>query len=260
MARPDREPADPDRRARDALARAALQWLVRQKRGDFSAGDEAELERWRAESEAHRRAFDEASALWDDPALLAALRRVERSAADRVSLRRRRRWLVSAFASLLGLAVLFRLDPWIRLQADHRTAVGERRAMTLEDGSRLRLNTDTAIALNLGPNERRLRLLEGEVYCEVAPDPARPFIIEGPASHTRVTGTAFTVLTEGGSDTITVLRGEVNVTSRAGETRPLHPDETIRTEGGALGMVHRTRGTAAWRIYRVRHEWHLLKV
>ncbi len=247
MTRSDRDPANTHERAEDALAREALHWLVRQKGGDFSAGEQAELERWRGRSEAHRRAFDEACALWDDPALLEALKRVERSAdlPHRASPRRRRRLLAPALATALVLAVLLWLDPWTRLQADHRTAVGERRSLTLEDGSRLRLNTDTAIALDLNANERRLRLLKGEVYCEVRPDPARPFIIEGAASHTRVTGTAFTVLREGGSDTITVLRGEVNVMTRAGETRTLHPDEGIRAEGDALGVVHRTRGAAA---------------
>lgn len=212
------------------------------------AGEEAELERWRRQSDAHRRAFDESCALWDDPALLAALRKAERELAylpRRVDPKRGRRLLVPACATALVLAVLFWLDPWTRLQADHRTAVGERRSLTLEDGSRLRLNTDTAIALDLSANERRLRLLKGEVYCEVRPDPARPFIIEGAASHTRVTGTAFTVLSDGGSDTITVLRGEVKVMTRAGETRTLHPDEEITAEGDALGVVHRARGVAA---------------
>lgn len=225
-----------------------MTWLVRLKAGDLGLDERAELERWRGLSEGHRRAFDETCALWDDPALLAALRKAEREAAylpQRDYPKLGRRLLVPTLATALVLAVLLWLDPWTRLQADHRTAVGERRSLSLEDGSHLSLNTETAIALDLSANERRLRLLKGELYCEVRPDPARPFVIEAAASDTRVTGTAFTVLTEGGSDTITVLRGEVNVTSAPGQTHTLHPDETIRADPDALGIVQRTRGAAA---------------
>lgn len=244
----DRDPSGTDGRDADHLAQQAMTWLVRLKAGDLGLDERAELERWRGMSAAHGRAFDEACALWDDPALLAALRKAERDSAylpHRVYPKRGRRLLAPAFATALVLGIALWLDPWTRLQADHRTAVGERRSLILEDGSQLSLNTDTAIALYPSANERRLRLLKGELYCEVRPDPGRPFVIEAAASHTRVTGTAFTVLTEGGSDTITVLRGEVNVASAPGQTRTLHPDETIRADPDALGSVERSRGAVA---------------
>lgn len=49
------------------------------------------------------------------------------------------------------------------LMADYRSAVGERREVVLADDTRVQLNTDSAINVELSPEVRRIRLLRGEI-------------------------------------------------------------------------------------------------
>lgn len=67
-------------------------------------------------------------------------------------------------------------DLWQNLNADYRSGVGEQRYLTLLDGSRLMLNTDTAVDVRFDPAVRQVQLLRGEVHIQVAADKAlRPF-------------------------------------------------------------------------------------
>jgi transmembrane sensor len=54
------------------LKREARDWVMRLSCGPVTAADAAALNRWRATSRAHRRAFAEANRLWDIATLSAA--------------------------------------------------------------------------------------------------------------------------------------------------------------------------------------------
>jgi transmembrane sensor len=49
--------------------------------------------------------------------------------------------------------------------ADYRSAVGQRRDVTLADGTQLILNTDSAIDVRFDANERFIRLYRGRSWC-----------------------------------------------------------------------------------------------
>ena len=51
--------------------------------------------------------------------------------------------------------------------------------VTLVDGSRLTLNTDSVVHVTLGNAERRMVLERGEAYFEAAPDPTQTVRREG---------------------------------------------------------------------------------
>ena len=50
--------------------------------------------------------------------------------------------------------------------ADVRTVKGERRSLTLEDGTRLTLNTDSAVDIRYSADQRLIELVEGEIEFE----------------------------------------------------------------------------------------------
>ncbi len=85
-------------------------------------------------------------------------------------------------------------------QSDYITAVGEEAPIETGDGSRITLNTDSALAMDYSARERRVRLLKGEAWFNVASTDKRPFIVSTDAGAVRVTGTQFNVrLVDGGA-------------------------------------------------------------
>lgn len=64
-----------------------------------------------------------------------------------------------------------------RLGADLRTATAERRSFTLEDGSTLLLNAQSAVDVDFGPGQRRVQVLRGAVQAQISRAPGRPFVL-----------------------------------------------------------------------------------
>src|SRR5262249_12911233 len=91
------------------------------------------------------------------------------------------------------------------------TRHGEQVEKRLEDGSVIRLNTDTALRVVLAPDTRLVYLDRGQAVFEVVHDASRPFhVIAGSADITDV-GTKFDVYIQGDSTRVTVLEGQVGV-------------------------------------------------
>ena len=92
------------------------------------------------------------------------------------------------------------------------TASGQRQSFTLSDGTRIELNANTSVVVEVGRSERRVKLANGEAFFVVSKDKSRPFIVDTPAGSVRVTGTIFNVLTEKTSQLdVTVVEGSVQV-------------------------------------------------
>lgn len=120
-------------------------------------------------------------------------------------------WLcLLSFVVLLGL--ITRTPDPSDLASAVTTKVGEQRTVALPDGSSATLNTATEVRFFSDDQIRRLELERGEVFLEVAKDPARPFWVITSAGNIRVTGTAFSVyLRDPQSLEVVVEEGEVQV-------------------------------------------------
>lgn len=174
----------------------ALAWFTRLRRPESGAGERAAFADWLAADPAHAEAYGKVERLWQSQALSAALARLD-SAALAVPRRARRRrapgWAVAAGLLLgVGWSVLA-TGYWDRWRADYASAAGEQRQVLLADGSRVLLNTDSALLVEYADGRRGVRLLRGEAYFEVQPDPARPFIVAAGNAQVRVLGTRFNV-------------------------------------------------------------------
>ena len=108
-----------------------------------------------------------------------------------------RRYVLRAMAglSVLGGSLWFAAssDTGQALTADLRTGTGERRSLTLADGSRLALNADSAVDLAFSGSHRLVRLRRGGLVVQVAADPSRPFIVRSAQGDVRALGTRFLV-------------------------------------------------------------------
>jgi transmembrane sensor len=160
-----------------------------------------------------------------------------------------------ALATVLVCAItlFFFLQPAVlqNLQSDYHTATGEQRQNALAGGSRLLLNTDSAVTVDVEGDERRVQLLRGEVFFEVAHAPQRPFWVVAGDARARVTGTAFSVGRSKDGVTITVAEGRVETSTQTypEQITPLTPGESTHYEGQRLAYVQATdvQRTLAWR-------------
>ncbi|WP_247874112.1 FecR family protein [Azospirillum sp. TSH58] len=237
----------------------ALAWFVTLLDAPANPDTHAAYLAWRNSDPRHAAAFDRLSALGAMPELQAATLAHQpqtplppaspssRTAGSRPAAAQRLwrggGWRASLAAAALLLAIGVHLQPMLtlRLTADHRTATGERREIALPDRSRLILDTDSAVALDFAEGRRHVRLLRGQAYFDVVSDPARPFRVTAGFSAVEVTGTAFTVQSDGGRDTVFLERGRVSVSRREppGRTVTLVPGDGVTATADGLSAPGR---------------------
>lgn len=192
----------------------AAAWVARHDTGPLTPDEAAQFDAWLAASPAHRAAFDRYNGLWrelDDLAVAPPRPAAANDAAPAPAPGRKRRALAAAIA--LGLLATGSVTAW-RLSTDpsYATDIGERRVVTLDDGSRITLNTATALSVDFDAVRRRIALAQGEALFEVAHDPGRPFIVDAPSGSVRAVGTKFVVRIDNGHRlAVTVTEGKVLV-------------------------------------------------
>lgn len=95
------------------------------------------------------------------------------------------------------------------------TDIGERRSITLADGSTVDLNARSKLRIEFSKTERRAELVEGQALFQVAKDRRRPFLVRSGDALVRAVGTQFDVYRKDSGTTVTVLEGRVAVYSTA---------------------------------------------
>jgi transmembrane sensor len=105
----------------------------------------------------------------------------------------------------------------------YNTDIGERRSITLADGSTVDLNARSQIRIEFSSSERHVELLDGQALFQVAKDKNRPFTVRSGDATVRAVGTEFDVYRKANGTTVTVLEGRVAVYSnvRGDPTAPL---------------------------------------
>ncbi len=255
---------EPDSASRP-LDEQACAWLVRVHSGDMDAAERAQLDRWRSETRAHEQAWRRAEALWrgieplrqhaipgsrplpSEPALRPARppneitpNRTQRSSG----------WRVAFAGVVLSAMVLCTVFPPLFWQADVRAAKGEVLTRTLADGSRLTLDTDSAIAIDFDSRTRRIRLLWGEAFVEVAKNETLPFVVSAAEGEVRAVGTAFSVRRAKRGLRVELLEGIVEVTDGLHQRNVrLHPGQVaqIDAEGVRVDPPVDVASLASWR-------------
>jgi transmembrane sensor len=91
----------------------------------------------------------------------------------------------------------------------YHTAVGGIASVPMSDGSKVTLNTQSAIRLAVSETERRVQLERGEAFFEVAKDPNRPFVVSAGGKRVIAVGTKFSVRREGSDLRVFVTEGKV---------------------------------------------------
>lgn len=213
----------------DRVEQQAAQWLV-QIESQASVESWAGLDRWLALHPRHRAVFVRLSIAWRRADELASLREasldsdenfLSRQARGVRALRRnvqqRGTQLAASIALALivvGIAAFSQLPKPEPPVQTYSSQIGELQSFTLNDGTRVVLNTDSRLLVRYAQTLRELTLVKGEIALQVHANPNRTFDFHTQAGTFRVLGTAFTVrVQEDGSVEIAVTEGRVAIES-----------------------------------------------
>ena len=235
----------------------ASDWFVDFRVGDVDASARAHFDEWLRRSPEHIRAYWEIAKTYVElPALtppeklnIAELiayarsddnvvplhasscpevpqaRRFEASVAESRRIPPQRRRFVAAASIAFAVAIAGGVFWQAHRYPLYATDIGERRSITLADGSTVDLNARSKLRVEFSGAERRVELLDGQALFEVARDQQRPFIVHSGDATVRAVGTQFDVYRKESGTTITVLEGRVAVYSAA----------YTQNEGGSRG-------------------------
>ena len=160
--------------------------------------------------------------------------------------------MIAAMAVAACIAIFLLPGMFLRLEADYISDTAELLPVSLSDGSRIRLAPESAIAVDYGNDARRVSLLRGKAFFDVAPDTKRPFSVSAEGLKATAVGTSFEVVRGEGGSMVEVTHGRVLVEVDGGESsasKVLDEGRWLRTEG-ANAVSHGIRPVnlmAAWR-------------
>ena len=250
------------RRIDPQLLEQAAAWRARL--ADEPGCKSQELSSWLAQDPRNRAAWEAVQAPWDvlgqhaaTPGVIelrrAALAHAHHAVRSNLWPRRFRRPAIAAAAACLVAAGSFLL--WHESRPDaFQTGFGERRIVTLADGSQITLDSRSEVTVRYTADARRLTLVRGQARFDVAHDVTRPFTVTAEDHKVVATGTAFDVDLLGPKLLVTLLTGHVVVLPQSAPTVPWIPRAApvgagSATPAGAESAALSAAGDAMESIY-----------
>jgi transmembrane sensor len=248
---------------RTAATDEAAAWFARRRSGSWSGADAADFTEWLQADSAHSAAWASYEHLWgslesarDDPKILAIREEARRKAAALQIFGRL--WPIGTLAAasfLLGSLIWWAVNDHrimsiqspslthtasgsdtAALIRDASTDIGERSLLVLADGSKVTLNTASAVHADFSGRERRVTLIRGEAFFDVAKDPMRPFIVAAGSRQVIAVGTVFDVRLQEKRLRVTLVEGKVRVvgtSAPAGLAARALPVSAVTLEAGS---------------------------
>jgi transmembrane sensor len=247
---------------------AAAAWLAKREAEGWTPAQQSELAAWLEQSTAHRIAFLRVCEAWKRLGELDSLttdrapgaipergswvwRSRPPSEARRTVAVAPRAWSrrvgrSAAAAMVLVVLAVVGLTSWhvARQGTRYRTEVGQIRSIPLEDGSHVTLDTGSRIEVAVRADERRVDLIGGDAYFEVAKDPMRPFVVSVARARIVAVGTQFYVERDGNGLIVLVTDGKIRL-ERPGESpQEVAAGSEARLDAAELRMSH----PAEWEV------------
>lgn len=220
----------------DPVAEQAIAWLVRLRSGRDQARQQAALQAWLEENPAHARAWEQLQrSLGNHYELLRKAPNSLREPLLQPELKRRDVLRGLAGLGLLGGGLWLGVHsrPGQALLADLSTA-GERRKLSLPDGSHLSLNAGSAVDVDFTAERRLLKLRHGALVVQVAADSNRPLIVRTAQGEARALGTRFLVEQQADSSRVVVLQHAVQVSLPSGARLDLQEGQAALLQTGRI--------------------------
>ncbi|MFR0687875.1 FecR domain-containing protein [Enterobacterales bacterium AE_CKDN230030158-1A_HGKHYDSX7] len=251
------------------LLEEAADWVVTLRFEAPGAAQWQAFERWRGQSEAHRAAWSRAEQVFGTldavPAAIGSRALQQLDGLKGVSRRRAVRLLGTLLVAGPAVWLAARSTPWDGWLADASTGTGERRSLVLDDGSRVVLNTASALDIRFDRHERRLHLRNGEVLVTTRADsrvPRRPFFVDAAQGRVEALGTRFSVRQLGEQCQVAVFEHQVEIRPRSASPVRLDAGQQAWFDAGGVRRMATVDDSAAlWEQgMLVAREWRLADV
>ncbi|MFG6208194.1 FecR domain-containing protein [Pseudomonas retamae] len=207
------------------VVKQAIHWLLRLRNNHGNSRLNRQCEQWRAEHHQHELAWQRVQSLHAElssnlravPGAQVAFNTLENSAQG---LGRRQALKLLSGALLMGSAAWLAKDSgaWQQWSADYATATGEQRGFQLPDGTRIELNTASAVDLRYTAQQRLIKLTRGEIIvsCGGSDEGApfdRPLRVQSRHGMYAPIGARFILREDDDCSRLTVTSGRVAIVS-----------------------------------------------
>lgn len=216
---------------KEQIQNQASQWVARLGSDVVTEQEKQEFKAWLSANPQHKHEYEAVSQLWSDLATVRFLPTAKKCLTDDTQEQPQKRsigfaaWtsgIAIACCSLLFALVFHTIDPTQDMPAIHATeatrystVVGQQLEINLPDGSIVELNTASEIEVQFSRLERRITLLTGEAYFNVAKDKARPFVVDIDGNEVIAVGTEFNINHSVPNTVVVVTEGTVKVVNNA---------------------------------------------
>lgn len=161
----------------------------------------------------------------------------------------------TALLLAVAVGVLAWLNPAYKSES-FSTAIGERRAVALDDGSRLLLDSGSHVDISWHVRSRQVDLRSGQVLFDVSEALYRPFLVSAGSTRVQVLGTRFNVRRlDDDNVRVTLARGRVEVDGASTAQSPvfLTPGQQVDSIRGQLQPVAQVDASTAmaWQEDRI---------
>jgi transmembrane sensor len=234
--------APSDRESVQAVKERAIEWLERSERRNFAQSDRERLEQWLSESAGHRIAFWHAKSAWERAGRLRILKPpvpAARKSPSRLRIALAACAAVALVAVASGMGTAWFAGPRERVLS---TGQGERETVSLADGSKIELNTDTELHIGSGKDRRTARLVKGEAYFQIVHDAAHPFTVVAGKHSILDLGTKFSVRQSRDGLRVALVEGSARIVDNAGgEQHPvtLKPGDVALAGKGGISVARK---------------------
>jgi transmembrane sensor len=244
----------------ERVAEQAAEWLTLFMSGEATEEDRRRWQHWGAAHPDHERAWKHIEAVSRRFKVLephAGYQTLSPYAGPKPPPRRKAVKLMLG-GGVVGISGMLasRTPAWQQQVADHRTRTGEQRSLTLGDGTRITLNTASALNVRFDGQRRLVRLVSGEIWVATAHAlgdgtgaiDARPFVVETSEGRIRALGTRFSVRQLGDHTSVAVLESAVEVT-------PIAHGMPKMLQAGERATFTRTAVDAATGVTQMDEAW-----
>lgn len=231
----------------DGAREAAVAWFARWRSGQMTKSQIETMEAWLRSAPENAEALEEIARVWDgveaarrDPGIMALREKAKRDARRGQATTIFRR----AAAIVVFVAVGLAGGLWYAGTSGpttYATRLGEQSTVHLRDGSKVTLDTDSEVRIWRTTSRRRLELVRGRAFFEVAKDARHPFVVGTSSGSVTAVGTAFDVRSDAGGMRVVLVEGRVRI-------------EPAELPNKAVEM------TAGHAFIGDRHGWRLAKV
>jgi transmembrane sensor len=247
----------------DRLLQAAT-WRTRLAEAPDTYIEQFEI--WRAQDPQNGEAWQVVQAAWEalgehatSPGLIqlrqAALAHAHNAGQSHWTRLRRFRFPARLAAAMAVLVIaMASLLIWQEHRFDvYRTQAGERRVVTLADGSQIALDSQSEVRVRYSAHARELALVSGQARFDVAHDVERPFSVSAEGHKVVATGTAFNVDLLGSDLLVTLIEGHVTTDPGSTDRIVLDAGEQLVISASAKPSVNRVNvdHATAWESGRL---------